>query len=63
MYNYPLCPDAVVATEGTRPRPDTHTIMKCVETGDFFMQHANGKHYPLQDRTDPDSDAVSRVVD
>lgn len=63
MPNYPYCQNFVVATEVTRDRPDTHTIMKCTDTDTYFMQHANGRIYPLVDRTDPDSDAISRVID
>lgn len=63
MSNYPYCVNVVVATEGNRPRPESHTIMKCTDTGAFFMQHVNGRVYPLSDRTDPDSDVANRVID
>lgn len=53
----------IPAIEGTRPRPETITIMKCQTTGYFSAKNINGRVYPLSDRLDPDSDVVQKVID
>jgi len=55
--------DLVVATEATRPRPANITIMKSQSSGYYSAKHVNGKIYPLEDRTDVDSDVVLKIID
>ena len=56
--DYPLTPFV-----GERGRPENIKIYKCHEDGWYLALHGNGKYYPLENRLDPDSDVVGRVID
>lgn len=64
MSNCPYCQGtSLTVVTGARPRPETEVTVQCSDCSGFSMRHSNGRIFPLEDRTDVDSDAVSRVID
>lgn len=60
----PYCDEGelqVVETE--RARHPFQTTVVCKECDGFAVRHANGRVYPLADRTDREADPLTRVVD
>ena len=53
----------VEALNITRNRPETYKIVQCPDTGFYSAKHQSGKIYPLEDRLDPDSDIVLKIID
>lgn len=64
MSSCPYCfgGDFSVATV-TRSRPETFSTLQCASCDGYVLRHASGRVYPMDDRTDPDGDGVSRVID
>lgn len=62
---YCNCADETEVTTSSRARPSTHTLVQCDDTAcqGYFVRHANGRAFPLADRTDDEADAVQRVID
>ena len=59
----PYCDGPVeTSTDATRPRRPDHDLVECVECSGYAVRVASVVA-PLADRTDPDADAVNRIVD
>jgi len=54
----------VVTDDGNaRVRPANIQILKCQVTGFYSALHQNGKVYPLEDRLNPESDVINKIID
>jgi len=64
MFKCPYCGgSAFTAAVSTKVRTEFHSLQQCDSCDGYSVLHTNGRVYPLDDRTDPGGDAVSRVLD
>lgn len=45
-----------------KTRQANHQLMLCSTCSCFSIEHVNGKVYPLDDKTSPDGDPITRVI-